>query len=414
MARVGVASSSARCILACAAVCVGAVNAEAQATSAGGPDPALVRLRIGPLMLNPTIALTNAGVDDNVFNDPESSSPKRDFTVTITPATDLWLPFGPTWLTSSIREDINWYRRYASERSANTSYTAGWRVPLSRMLFKVSTALSETRDRPGFEIDARAQRSQVGFAGSAEFRPLSRTFIGATASRDRTSFADDATFRSTNLHDELSRSSVAYGLTVREQVTTLTSITVAVTRAQDRFEFSPGRDSAANNVVATVAFDPQALLKGSASVGYTDFTPNDAALPGFRGVTTDVSLSYLPLESTKLSFTATRSVQYSYDLAQPYYVLTGFTGSIAQQIFGPVDVVGRIGRQTLGYRDRAGAVIAAPNRTDEVFTYGSGIGYHLGGAVRLGFNIDHSKRTSPLDERTYQGLRFGTSLTYGI
>src|SRR5262249_44127074 len=137
MARVGVASSSARCILACAAVCVGAVNAEAQATSAGGPHPSLVRLRIGPLMLNPTIALAHAGVDDNVYSDTDSSSPKRYCTVTIMPARDLWLPFGPTWLTSSIRADINSYRRYASERSANTSYTAGWRVPLSRMLFKV-------------------------------------------------------------------------------------------------------------------------------------------------------------------------------------------------------------------------------------------------------------------------------------
>ncbi|HXI31274.1 MAG TPA: hypothetical protein VNG89_22710, partial [Vicinamibacterales bacterium] len=35
------------------------------------PDPAKVRVRLGPLWMNPTIALTNIGVDNNVFNEPE-------------------------------------------------------------------------------------------------------------------------------------------------------------------------------------------------------------------------------------------------------------------------------------------------------------------------------------------------------
>ena len=42
------------------------------------------------------MALSNAGTDTNVFN--EATDPKKDFTVTVTPATDLWLRLGPSWL----------------------------------------------------------------------------------------------------------------------------------------------------------------------------------------------------------------------------------------------------------------------------------------------------------------------------
>src|SRR5262249_29965032 len=69
----------------------------------GGPDPAKVRVRIGPLWMNPTVSLTNLGIDQNVFNDPESAAPKQDFTFTATPTTDLWLRFGPSWVQGSIK-----------------------------------------------------------------------------------------------------------------------------------------------------------------------------------------------------------------------------------------------------------------------------------------------------------------------
>jgi putative beta-barrel porin BBP2 len=382
------------------------------AQSDGAPDPANVRVRLGPLLLNPTLALTNAGVDENVFNDPTSTVPKKDFTLTVTPSTDLWLPIGPTWVVGNIKEDINWFRQYASERSANSTYTGGWRVPLSRLALKVNATYSKARERPGFEIDARALRTFVGYDGAVEFRTLSRTYVGVTAQRGRTEFAEGTTFRGSNLHDELNRASTTYGLTVREQITTLTSITFAATRTEDRFQFSRLRDSNSSSLTATIALDPAALIKGSASIGYTSFEPQ-AGLETFTGLTSQVNLAYTLLGATRFEFTANRGIQYSFDVDQPYYLQTGFTGSIAQQVFGPVDVVGRAGRQGLAYRDRAGAVIEAPNRLDHVVTYGGGVGYHLGKSLRLGFNVDHSRRTSVISDRTYQGLRYGTALTYG-
>jgi hypothetical protein len=109
-----------------------------------------------------------------------------------------------------------------------------------------------------------------------------------------------------------------------------------------------------------------------------------------------------------------REVQYSFDVNQPYYLQTGINGSIAQQIYGPLDVVARAGIQHLSYRDRAGATVAVADRADDVRTLGVGFGYHVGSELRIGFNVDRSRRDTDLVGHRYEGYRAGMSVTYGL
>jgi hypothetical protein len=384
----------------------------AQTPADGGPDPARIRVRVGPLLMNPTIALANLGIDQNVFNDPLDQNPKKDFTLTVVPSTDLWLRMGRTWFTGLLKEEIIWYQKYANERAANTTYSLGWKVPLNRLNFTVGATYRNVKDRHGCEIDTRARRTELQYDGSAEFRGLSKTFFGVRASRVSENFANDAVFLTVNLNTELNRVSTTIGGFVRHQLTPLTSIAANATRTQDRFEFSSLRDANSTGVSADIVFDPFALIKGSVSIGYRDFEPQAPGVPSYQGATAAVNLSYTLLGTTKFGFGAMRDVQYSYDVNQPYYVQTGFVGSISQQIFGPVDVVGRGGTQTLAYRDRAGADVLVLNRVDHVHSYGAGIGYRMGKELRLGFNVDETKRLSDVVQRQYKNLTFGTSVTY--
>ena len=164
---------------------------------------------------------------------------------------------------------------------------------------------------------------------------------------------------------------------------------------------------------ASVSFDPLALIKGRARVGYRDFKPLESGCRGTEGATASVDLSYVLLNMTKFAVQVMRDVQYSYDVNEPYYLQTGISGSITQQVVGPLDVVGRAGLQHLDYRDRAGAVNLG-SRRDEVRTYGGGIGYHVGADLRIGVNADYVQRTSPVPIRQYHGLVVGTSVTYGF
>jgi hypothetical protein len=399
-------------ILAAFALLAGASNAHAQTLEA--PDLSSLRVRFGPFYMNPTLALTNAGVDTNVFNEADDQSPKKDFTVTVTPKTDLWLPAGRTWLNGSITEDIVWYKKYSSERSANTRVSGQWVVPLTRVSFTVGADHVNTHERPGFEIDTRVPRTENGVNGAAEIRVLSKTRFGVRADRRTRGFDEDAVFLGTNLHEELNLTSTSEALTIRNALTPLTDLAVDIGREQDRFEFDHLRDSNSTQISGGLKFNRLALIKGGVQIGYRKFTPLEPGVPEFTGLTTAVDLTYVLLGSTRMAFNTTRDVQYSYDVNQPYYLQTGLVASVAQQIFGPVDAEGRVGAARLAYRARAGAAVASPDRVDHTRTYGVGIGYHLGQYLRLAFNLDQSKRESVLDSRTYHGLRYGTALTYGF
>jgi len=70
------------------------------------------------------------GIDTNVFNDPRTP---REEGLHLYPVaqTEFWLRMGRTWLSGTIREDMVWFKNITDERSANSSYAIGWKVPLT-------------------------------------------------------------------------------------------------------------------------------------------------------------------------------------------------------------------------------------------------------------------------------------------
>ena len=383
-------------------------------TSEGAPDPAKVRVQIGALWMNPTVSLTNLGIDDNVFNESDDLGPKRDFTFTVTPTTDLWVRMGRTWVSGTIKEELIWYQKYATERAANSTYRVGWKVPLTRLIVDVGANYLNARDRPGYEIDARALRTETKYNGSVELRALSKTYIGVRGERVQIDFDKDAVFLGANLETELNHVTTIGGVSVRHQLTPLTAIAVVASRSEDRFDFSSLRDSDSDTLAFNLVFDPFALIKGGATIGFRNFQPRDSSVEAYKGVTASVDLSYSLLGVTKFTVRGMRDIQYSFEVNEPYYLQNGIEGSIAQQIFGPFDAVARAGVQSLAYRNRFGATGLIADRVDRVRTFGVGVGYHLGKDVRLGFNLDHSRRVSELARRQYSGLKFGTAVTYGM
>ena len=363
--------------------------------------------------MNPRLELSNLGVDTNVFNEPTVANPKRDFTLTVTPLTDLWLRMGRSWLQVNIREDIVWYQKYSSERSSNNSYAIKWQLRLNRLSVALSPNYLNTRDRPGFEIDSRPRRHEYGGKADVEIRAFAKTFFALNGSWQKVNFDKDALFLGTNLHDELNRTTSSAGASIRHQLTPLTTLSLSVGRTQDRFQFSSLRDSDSTEISGTATFDPHALLKGSASFGFRDFVPLSPGVPNYGGATAIGDLSYALLGTTRFAVKFKRDVSYSYDVNQPYYLETGVTGSVAQQVFGPVDVVARGGASRLSYRDRADALVEFVDRVDSVRSYGVGVGYHVGKDLRIGFNLDQQHRISEVAQRRYEGLKYGTSVTYG-
>jgi len=388
-------------------------RASAQTVIINEPDTSKTRLQMGPVMLNPAFELSNLGIDTNVFNQPAGQE-QEDFTFTLSPRSDVWMKVGPTWLSGNIREDLVWYQTFESERSANTSASVSWIVPLNRLRFSVGAGYLWARERPSLEIDARVPRVEAQVAGAAEVRALSRTFFGVQASRRRVDYQEDASFLDTALQVALDRVSTTVSVSARHELTPLTSISIDVGRLSDRFDISPLRDSDSTTAGIQVTFDPSALLKGSARVGYRDFEPNDSSLRSYRGPTVAVDLSYVLLGSTKFGIQLNRDVQYSFDVNQPYYLQSGISSTIQQQIFGPLDAVAGFGFYNLSYRDRAGTITLYPDRVDEYRSFNVGMGYHMTPDLRVGVRLEKQWRNTEVAPRQFEGLRLGLAVSYGI
>lgn len=283
----------------------------------GAPDPAKVRVRIGALMLNPMIGISNLGVDQNVFNEPAAKQPKKDFTATVTPKVDLWLHLGRSWLIGSIDEEVVWFRTYSSERSSNNRYTVGWRLPAAWFNVNLTAKYAKVRDRPGYEIDLRAGRKEGSYTGAVEGRIMSKTFFGVRGERQTVDFDDAAAFGTVLLRNELNRVTTRGALTLRQQVTSLTSVEFNATRSEDRFEFASQRNSTSTAFGTTITLDPFALIKGSAAFGFRNFRPESPDVPDYSGGTMALDLTYTLLGMTRFVVRALRDIDYSYDLAQP-------------------------------------------------------------------------------------------------
>jgi hypothetical protein len=236
--------------------------------------------------------------------------------------------------------------------------------------------------------------------------------IGARGSWRKVSY-EDAFYDGARLKDELDRSATSAAVTLRHELTPLTTVTFSAGRSEQRFT-SSSRSSESDDYSVSFNFDPRALLRGSATFGYTRYKPESADLRGYEGATFDVSLAYALADSTRFTATMSRAIDFSYNNDQPYYVLSGGGGSIAQHIAGPVDAIARAGAYRLKYTSRGGASFEMVDRTDRVRSYGGGVGFRVGGNLRLGFNIDKERRTSILEKQTYEGLKYGASLTYGL
>ena len=385
-------------------------------------DPASeAKMQLGPFAITPRLQLTNLGVDTNVFNEWED--PKRDFTLTVGPLADLWLRLGPARLSLKAQVDYVYFATYSSERSFNTTDSARLELAPGRVRPWVGVSYLNTRDRYSPELDVRARRSETAFSGGVDFVLSRKTTFVLGLEETRTDFPEDQAAGSVYLREVLNRKTTVGTASLRRALTPLTAVMLSVETVRERFQFSPGRDSNGFRLVPAVEFAATALIDGTAKVGYRKLKMLAPGVPDYSGPVASVDLGYRLLGVTRFAFGVKRDVEYSYDVLQPYYILTAATASVTQAVGGPWSVTARAGTQRLDYRTASldvilpvgpGGADGKEGRDDDVRFWGGGIGCRLGPDATLRFDVNYYKRRSERYARDYTGVRAGTSVTYGF
>lgn len=390
-------------MVAAAAVCASAQEAD-QAEEPG-------RFRFGPLRFTPSIALSNIGVDDNVFN--QELNPKRDTTAAVGPAVNLWMHVGRSRLSGKVAGQYLYFHKYEQERAWNTVDELKWDFPLGRVTPFIGGNYSDTRDRSGYEIDARAHQRFTAFRMGTKVRLSGITSLVLTGTRSTTAFDENETFLGADLATALNRESKSEELQLRFKLTSLTTLVVGADAVQDRFKFDSIRDANSVRVMPGFELRPSALISGTVFVGVRRFEALSQAVPDYQGLVAAVDATYVT-GPTRLGMKVARDLNYSFEPTQPYYALTDLGLIVTERVTHVWDIVGRVGRQALDYKQFK-SVTARPQRMDLIYQYGGGVGYRVGESVRLGFDATYYRRhSSEVDLRDYKGLRFGGSISYGL
>ena len=122
-------------------------------------------MRVGPFGFTPSIAVTDFGVDSNVFRTAEE--PRRDFTATIAPRFDVRLRAGRLLLWGWNATGFTYYAETSDQRSISYANEVRADVDLGRFRPFATAAILKTRDRLNAELDVRAPRLSRSVSGGA-------------------------------------------------------------------------------------------------------------------------------------------------------------------------------------------------------------------------------------------------------
>ncbi|CAN5517761.1 hypothetical protein BH23ACI1_BH23ACI1_13740 [soil metagenome] len=372
------------------------------------------RGHIGPFYVTPSVLLKELGVDSNVFN--AAGEPQSDFTFTLKPALNVWVPMAQrAMVKATIAPDMVWYAEHATERSVNPDVTVRGDVYLNRITLFGERGYLSTRERPNHEVDVRSRHVRETVAAGVSVAVTPKLSVQVAGRQVDIRYDTGTEFDGTSLARTLNRETRGVQLTLRHRLTPLTTLALRSEVLEERFEFSPMRNSDSRRVMPGVEFAPQALIKGSAYVGYRTFTPLfPEALPEFGGIVGELGLSYALLGSTVFGASYRRDLTYSYSELQPFFVDNAVGASIRRALGRRFDLLLSGDRHKYDYRNMVTAGPDLAPRVDTTWAYGASLGYRIGRESRIGFGVSHLQRESTNQARTYKNLRFGTTFGHGF
>jgi hypothetical protein len=368
------------------------------------------RFRSGGLTWTPTISLRDAGVDSNVYDEP--TNPKHDRSAVLAPQVDGLFELSAADVKFAGGAEFVYFQRYTAERSVNTRANVRADLRLSRIRPYGTVTVLDSRERVNSEIDVRARRAdrELGAGFGLAVTPRGALELGVRVGGS--TFRQGVTFRGIELADRLNRESTGATARFRYEITALTDFVVEGTASRDRFTLSPGYDTDHFSGRAGFEFEPDAILKGRATVGFHRLTPLGHLGFGFEGVTAGVEVGYVLLQRTRLDVRFDRDTSYSFE-AHPYFLRTLYGGEIVHTLFGPVDLIARGSWETLDYPTIAERLL--PANTLEVTRYGAGIAIRPGVRIQMSVNYEFSERAGDqFPDRRYDRQRLFTNVTYGF
>jgi hypothetical protein len=349
--------------------------------------------------------------EDNVYRSADNPTAAMATTLSATAGADGRL----RRLGASANGSASWvhYDRLQTESGADL----GGSLRVSGLFYRVQPYLAgsylTSRRRQNAEIDTRPRRVNSTVAAGGIVQLGGKTTADLSAGRSFEAYERSASFDGVNLASALNRGSDRFTLSVRQELTPLTRISVTGELRRDRFDVSSRRNG--EFAYLTAGFQSDGFFHGDARVGLRILKPSDPALPESRGLFAAVGTSFSVRERLRVSLDAQRDVAPSYRPDSAYYQFYGIGGSLSYAIFRSLELSALVDRRFADYQflEPVSRSLAHPD-VEDALTYGGGVAYRLGDAVTMDLTGRYTKRLSQEASRRYHGLSMSAGIDYAF
>lgn len=371
-------------------------------------------VRLGPLLVTPTLELVQFGVDTNVFHD--GGDPASDYTFRGGPRVSVELPVRRLLVTASSTIDYLYFHEFANLRGFHVDLDTRAELRLRRVTLFLEDAFRSTTDRLNLEIDARARRLEHRTEAGLNVQFFPKIALELAVRESFIDFSRDDPVGHA-LGAVLNHTTRATAVALQYSVTPLTAVSFIGETRQERFDTSVNRDTDAWSAATKLEFHPRALMSGEAAVGYRRLNGRAGSLPSFAGLIADVGLSSTLFGSTVLSVEAGRDVAHSFEQLEPYYVADRVGFSVVRRLTQRFDVRARTEHVHHRYRRFRASVTDSglSGRVDAIRYYSVGLARRFGRGAEIGFDIGYwSRRSNQRIDVGYDGLQIGLTSTYAF
>jgi hypothetical protein len=369
------------------------------------------QMDFGPLVMTPSVAFMNIGVDNNVYN----SAGEREvaFTATVSPQIRLLYESGRLMVDSNTAADYVYYDvdatlgGFTPRTILNVEYRVGRRITL---LF--NDYIASHKDRPSIEIDDRVRHTSRTIGTGVRVALARRMDLELGVRQSDIGYPGGTVYNGVKLDETLNqRTRTAYG-SLLYRVTPYTALRTLVNIDDQKFPQSPNRDGQSNLYAGGLSFSPRALIAGDATLGVRQFWSHSPTQPNFTGLAADGRLSLTLGDLTGFLVSGHRDLNPSYELTNPYVLQSSYQVAMQQHLSRRFDVGLSYTMIKMDYATFTNAPAVANGGNNFQRGYGASAGIISTRLARYAFYYEHWERywaSDPL--RRFSDDRWGFMIT---
>jgi len=379
------------------------------------------RFRLGPIHLLPTLRVTNAGYDNNVYGSPEGEAKTADWSANVTAGAEWIVPTGKKmYAVGEALPQYIWYRELTGRRTFGGNYSAFLLGFFNRMSLRTGGYASRTF---GFlSTETETQVVEDARDGSANLElDLSRAFsafAGAEVRRARLRLAGQVPSLPVDVKQLDRDEGVARG-GIRYRISPEWDITAGVEGSQAKFVETPDQRNNQSIAYFVGVHYNRPRFFANLSAGRRDGRPyQGSAFPEYTISSYSYFLSYFLTRNLEAQGFGQRGISYGSiltgDIAAGnlYYVETRNGGGLNLQVHPRLLLRGQA---EYGTNDFPFPVLIGDRlskRTDKVSIIGGGLSARVYRTVVLTTLANRYHYDSPFPGLTRTVVRFTTALSF--